>query len=413
MNAKLRNFIAGLVLTLGLFSLSIPFSTAVPNKDVTIDIKVKRVSGSAVNANGNASASNVGGEEIKPINGKYVVKQNDEISVEIHLLNPSSQKVISTETWLNYDPKKLTGITIDNTDSKFDLITPGENEFAPDQSLVRIGRGNTTGGIDDTNIKVVSVRFKVISAKKSDTTEIRFNDFQPNELGHTNVNVISGGLPFNVLSATAPKPVTLVLNGSVSAVSGSSSSSGGGANNSGSSSGSGTGSSSGGGVSTGSGTLFPSASGLPIPGNVRASTFGDSITVSWNPVGDLRVTHYYIYYTTHQNQYLHRKKVTGSSYTFSGLVPGDRYYFVMTSADAAGMESGYSPEVSITVGQNGSISISNELSQEAIDSLNKLSKTAGAGPAEDLLLIAFLSCLVYPSYKFLKKLAIRTTPLGV
>ncbi len=403
MNTRLRQFIAGLLFSTLFFVLPISLTTAVPNKDVTIDVKVKRLSSGAVQNGNTNSALSGSNEEIKPVGGKYFVKQNDELAVDIALLNPSSQKIISAETWLNYDSKKLTGVKLDSTGSDFDLITPGENEFAPEQSLVRIGRGNTTGGVDKPSVSVVRVVFKVVSGQKGDTTEIRFNDFQPNELGHTNANVISGGLPFNVLSATPPKPVTLVLNGTPPAVSvnpgnGSGSSSGAGSS-SGSSSGSGSAPS---GSNTGTGTLYPSASNLPIPQNVRASTFDSSVTLTWDPVQDPRVSSYYIYYTKHKNQYLHRKKVSGTSYTFGGLTQGDRYYFVLTSADQNGFESGYSSEVSITVGQNGSINVSSTLDPEAIASLNQLSQTASSGPAEDLLLILALCALVYPTYRMVQ-----------
>ncbi len=397
-------FVKGMVLAIALFLCTVPFSTALPTKDVTLDVSVKRVlnSGSAptnVNKNGPVVTAPASVEELKPVNKKYTVKQDDEIIVEIHLLNPSQQKIISTETWLTYDPKKLTGLKIDNADSKFDLITPGENEFVPDQNVVRIGRGNTTGGIDEPKVKVAAIHFKVIATKGSDTTELKFYDFQPNELGHTNVNIISGGLPFNVLAPAAPEPIRLVLNGTVTPPTGTTNPPTGttkppstGTNNPP--------------VYTGSGSFYPSGGkALPIPKNIHASTTPSSITVSWDPVMDGRVKNYYLYYTTHQNQYLHRKRVSGNSITLSNLTVGDRYYFVVTSADAGEYESGYSPELSIVVGQNTSVSISSELSSAAIESLNKLSHTAGSGPAEDmLLLMLLLSCTVYPGYRLIRAL---------
>jgi hypothetical protein len=159
---------------------------------------------------------------------------------------------------------------------------------------------------------------------------------------------------------------------------------------------------------SGSGAVYPTYSGLlPIPQHIQATTDSSSITLQWDPITDPNVQFTYIYYTTHQNTYLHRKKVYGNSYTFDNLRTGDRYYFVLTSANSM-MESGYSPELAITVGQSGSVQVSSQLSNEAIASLNKISKTAGAGPKETMLLMmVFLSCLVYPFYKILKRILVH------
>lgn len=406
--SKITSLFLGMLLALFLFALPIPFTDAVPIKDAVLDIKVRRVLNTASlpgNTNNNATvASSSSGflEDLTPVNNKYLVRQNDEIVLDIIVLNPSSQKIISVESWLSYDPKKLVGIKIDNTGSKFDMITPGENEFVPDQSVVRIGRGNTTGGIDDISFKVASVYFKVLSATPGDTTTVAFYDYQSNELGHTNVNIISGGLPFNILTSQVPKPVQFVLNSSsVPVDTGKTSSS------------SSIPSSSGYSVppitSSGSGAIYSTYSGLlPIPQHIQATTDSSSITIQWDPITDPNVQFTYIYYTTHQNNYLHRKKVYGNSYTFDHLHTGDRYYFVLTSANSM-RESGYSPELAITVGQSGSVQVSSQLSNEAIASLNKISKTAGTGPKETMLFMMFLfSCLVYPSYKILKRILVRS-----
>jgi hypothetical protein len=404
-----------MLLALSLFALPIPFTDAVPTKDAVLDIKVRRVLNTTsltgtTNNNAAVESSSSGAlEDLTPINHKYLIHQNDEIVLDISVMNPSSQKIISTESWLSYDPKKLSGIKIDSTDSKFDMITPGENEFVPDQSVVRIGRGSTTGGIDDTSLKVASVYFKVLSATPGDTTAITFYDYQSNELGRTNVNIISGGLPFNILTSQAPTPVQFVLNSSSVPVDT-------GTTTTSSSSSPSTSSSSSSGNSlppvvepySGSGAVYPTYSGLlPIPQHIQATTDSSSITLQWDPITDPNVQFTYIYYTTHQNTYLHRKKVYGNSYTFDNLRTGDRYYFVLTSANSM-MESGYSPELAITVGQSGSVQVSSQLSNEAIASLNKISKTAGAGPKETMLLMmVFLSCLVYPFYKILKRILVH------
>lgn len=388
--SKISVFVTGLMLPIFLFFL-LPtlHSYAVPARDATLEMKVSKVSD--------------GKESLLVAQyGKYIVQKGDDIMVEIRLLNPSEQKVISAETWVSFDPHILTGVKIENGDSSFDLVTPGENEFAPDEKVVRIGRGNTTGGVSKTQASVAKIYFKVIGEKAKETTNLSFYDFSENELGHTNVNVMSDGLPFNILSSKAPAGLSLYVNATSvpkpqeqNPVVPSQPNNNSTVPSSNNGTKSPTPSS-----PTGGSTTIPwksSSSVLSVPTNVSATTKDQEITVSWKAgAGD--GAWYYVYYTKHQNQYLHRKKVLGTSLTLSGLTNGDRYYFVITSSNNSNFESAYSSEVSIIVGSQSSMEVHQEISPQALESLQKISNVPATGPSE-YLIILFLSFLVYPIYK--------------
>ena len=73
--------------------------------------------------------------------------------------------------------------------------------------------------------------------------------------------------------------------------------------------------------------------------------------LAWDSVADAAVTGYSVYYGTASGVYF---QAVGSgisagnvtTYTLTGLTRGNRYYFAVTAYDTAGLESGYSNEVS-------------------------------------------------------------------
>jgi len=53
--------------------------------------------------------------------GRYY---NEEFSVDIYIKNPSKQTVISAQTWLKFDNKRLEVTKIDISNSAFDFVAP-------------------------------------------------------------------------------------------------------------------------------------------------------------------------------------------------------------------------------------------------------------------------------------------------
>ena len=77
---------------------------------------------------------------------------------------------------------------------------------------------------------------------------------------------------------------------------------------------------------------------------------GQNVTLSWNPSSATNVAGYKIYSGPACHCYSSAVTVgTATTATFSGLVPGQTYYFAATTVDSAGKESGFSNETSYTV----------------------------------------------------------------
>jgi Fibronectin type III domain len=75
-----------------------------------------------------------------------------------------------------------------------------------------------------------------------------------------------------------------------------------------------------------------------------------TLTVMWNKSTDTNVQGYKLYYGTTSQQYTN--SIVAGNVTnalAAGITPGVTYYFAVTSYDAAGWESSYSPEISYTV----------------------------------------------------------------
>ena len=74
------------------------------------------------------------------------------------------------------------------------------------------------------------------------------------------------------------------------------------------------------------------------------------VTLGWSASSDPMVTGYYLYYGTASGVYTNKTDAgTNTVFTVSGLVPGATYYFSATSYNAAGIKSGFVPEVSYVV----------------------------------------------------------------
>jgi fibronectin type 3 domain-containing protein len=83
---------------------------------------------------------------------------------------------------------------------------------------------------------------------------------------------------------------------------------------------------------------------------IAAQVGAHSVTLSWTP-STSQVNGYYIYRSTVSGGPYSKLNTTldpESSYTDSGLASGN-YFYVVTSVDPNGVESGYSNEVAVTI----------------------------------------------------------------
>ncbi len=77
---------------------------------------------------------------------------------------------------------------------------------------------------------------------------------------------------------------------------------------------------------------------------------GQSVTLAWSPVTNADLAGYNVYYGSASHTYTSVTSAgTVTNATISGLVEGGTYYFAATAFSTAGLESGYSAEVSYSV----------------------------------------------------------------
>ena len=349
--------------SLWLFS---PSTAVAALKDAVLEMRLTSVNGQAVTTK-----------------ALPVIQKGDKIKIEIWIRNPSAQALISAQSWLTYDAKKFKGEKIDFTDSDFDLQTPGEYKFVDKQNLVRLARGTTQrGGVTNTEAKVADVWFTATSTANA-KPYFGWYDYQTSELGHTSVNIIEGGLPVNILSQE-PKKLSVTLNKGVTTATGHSSTGVGGDNLTVPPTG-GTAENLRDDLINNYGTTHTAAPGeLLPPTNIKVSSVGTNLQVTWKMVPGAQGV--YLYYTTHAGQYLHRKEVRGTSYTFSNLPTGAVYYLVLSSFDTT-QESYYSQELKVTVGQTVE---SQKLDSTTLESLDAVPRHPASGSS----LWLYLLCLV-------------------
>src|SRR5205807_6018933 len=109
-------------------------------------------------------------------------------------------------------------------------------------------------------------------------------------------------------------------------------------------------------TTSGAGTHMLTAVARDAAGNRTTSaaipvTVGGSIevTLAWDPNVEPTLTGYNVYVGQTSGVYSTRIDVNNvTTYTVTGLAPGNVYYFVVTAHDQTGAESGYSNEVNTT-----------------------------------------------------------------
>jgi chitinase len=95
-----------------------------------------------------------------------------------------------------------------------------------------------------------------------------------------------------------------------------------------------------------------------IAGIIAASAFAAQVTLAWDPNTEVDLGGYRIHYGTASGSYsVHTDVRNVTTYTVTGLVEGQTYYFAATAYDTSGTESGYSNQVRYSVpGTNGALS---------------------------------------------------------
>ncbi len=115
--------------------------------------------------------------------------------VSILLTNLEKKEILSTRTWLSYNPEDLKIIKIDTQNSDFNLAAPGENEYDAEKGIIKIGRSNV-----DQEVSLPAIQIAEITVEKinTGTTVIDFYDYHKDQSGHTNVNILRDGQIYNL-----------------------------------------------------------------------------------------------------------------------------------------------------------------------------------------------------------------------
>ena len=100
--------------------------------------------------------------------------------------------------------------------------------------------------------------------------------------------------------------------------------------------------------------LALAASGVALTTKTQAATVGPgtvhSVTLAWDAVTDSDIQGYKVHVGTQPGQYTQTLDAgTNLSHSVGNLAYGQTYYFSVRAVDAAGLESGYSPELTLTV----------------------------------------------------------------
>lgn len=122
-------------------------------------------------------------------------KEKGQVKVKITLNNPKQKPITSVQSWLSFDSSKLQGEKIDTSNSAFELMAPYDNAFDNESGLMMLGRSNSEP-LTSASIEVAEVIFDVIA---DGTTMVDFYDYRTDLSGHTSVNTVTDGEPFNIL----------------------------------------------------------------------------------------------------------------------------------------------------------------------------------------------------------------------
>lgn len=117
-----------------------------------------------------------------------------------------------------------------------------------------------------------------------------------------------------------------------------------------------------------------------------ATSFGESITLAWDPDPSHNVAGYRLYYGTHSGVYPQVAELGLNTAVFVGsLRPGNTYYFVVTAYDFQARESSASNEVSFSTAEitiAGSVPVSpSEVISDGATPIGTVSDVASA-PAD-------------------------------
>lgn len=293
-----------------------------------------------------------------------MLQEGDELSIAIVIENPTNAAISRVRTWIAYDPAILEGKNLE-IDDGFPTVTPGESDFAPDEGYVKIGATAKTPS-KDARVVVATMTF-IVKKTTAAGTSLSFDDSGSGDEKRTLVMAKEAAGEQSLLSApsgtlavklkaqalptsqpqtttvtppapssaatvttpAAPAPEVPAPNAPLKSAAEAGTSSVPAA------------------PATPNATIFPN---LQVS-NLRVTTQGTAVYLGWNALASGELVGYNVYYGATSGQYLQRKTIDRSETTLTirNLPENTVYYFSVRGTNAAGVETEFSPEVSVTV----------------------------------------------------------------
>lgn len=312
------------------------------------------------------------------------VRPGDDFTVAIRIKNPGKAPVKSVRAWIIYDPATLSGKTL-KIDPAFPQTVPGEAQFSQAEGYVKINATATSAQKDD-NTLLALVTFTVLQTT-ADKTVLSFYDSGTTDASHTAITTDKGSMlstpPGSLLIPLPPQaaaenaPATAAADNAPSVPAAETAPA--------SSSSEVTGP-----VPAAAAPAAPSepaqnqnnllAQNMPAPApspapatapepqaatqnpgifpdlqvtNLRVTTQGGTAYLGWDALASSELAGYNVYYGATSGQYLQRKSLDRSETTLSirGLPEGTVYFFAIRGVNPSGVETQFSSEVSVTIGQ--------------------------------------------------------------
>jgi len=273
-----------------------------------------------------------------------VLSTGDILDVDLYVDNADGLSFQRVRAWIVYDPNVLEGVRIDLAPD-FSLPTPGENDFFPNEGYVKIG-ASAAGELSGGKTVVARIQFRVLDVSVGSTV-LSFFDAQSGADSRTGVFVGVPGTETNLLSLD-PSQLFVRLNAGAEAFVTDTD------------------------EDLSSGDLSDSAppvedSPEPIPEvpeiftllqvqNLRATTEGSAVFLTWDPLPSAKLIGHNVYYGTVSSQYTQRRSLDAATHstTIRNLPVGSAYYFAVRGVNGSNEETAYSQEVAVSVSNPGS-----------------------------------------------------------
>lgn len=314
----------------------------------------------------------------------------DTLDLDVVLVNPTHEKIGKIRLWISYDTDALEGTAL-SVSKAFPTITPGQANFSSSSGYAKITASASSGNEPtDAIMPVARLTFVVKNAMNAASSPLSFHDQRAGIDGHTFVTTTTA--PTQNLLSTPLGSLLVQLVPSISAEQGYSSASTSNAYDSSAAASEA--------LSASSVSSISSSDALPAPlvapespnsfgliqvQNVRIGTKDNALYVTWDALSHPKLQGYNVYYGSLRGRYLHRRSVSVASRgaMISNLPTGKTYYAAIRGVDDENLETAFSAEVSVEIG-NPSTSSSPIIG--ALDLVAEIAPSVGApdNPVENM-----------------------------